>query len=102
MDDRLFLLEGYRILSSNLPDNKVWAYGSSIKATAHEGRGPGLVLWAAELAPIPASRMEALREADSPIIVDVQDWVRMPGSFRQDVLADHVTFRRRSHDGNGD
>ena len=102
MDDRLYLPERYRrevdrIFSTTMPNMEVWAYGSRVNGTAHEASDLDLVLRAPGLAPIPASRMEALREAfresNIPIIVDVHDWSRIPESFRQEILTDHMTLR---------
>lgn len=95
MDDRLYLPERYRreadrILGTNMPNMDVWVYGSRVNGTAHEASDLDLVLRAPGLGPIPASRMEALREAfresNIPIIVDVHDWSRLPGTFRQEIL----------------
>ena len=107
MDDRLDLPERYRcevgrILSTTIPSMEVWAYGSRVNGTAHEASDLDLVLRAPGLAPISASRIEAVRESfresNIPIIVDIHDWSRIPESFRQEILSGHMTLRSTDAD----
>ncbi len=68
---------------------EVWAYGSRVQGTAHEGSNLDLVVRTADLQPLPpgvlARLREQLRESNLPIPVDVADWGTLPESFRQKV-----------------
>ena len=101
MSDRLSLPSRYRrqveeILRENMPRVEAWAYGSRVNGTSHEASDLDLALRAPGLRPIPSVDMEALREAfresSIPIIVDVHDWSRLPGSFHNEIERDYVSL----------
>lgn len=68
---------------------EVWAYGSRVQGTAHEGSDLDLVVRTADLQPLPpgvlACLRAQLRESNLPILVDVADWGTLPESFRQNI-----------------
>ncbi|MCM2359610.1 MAG: nucleotidyltransferase domain-containing protein [Geobacteraceae bacterium] len=78
-----------RLLALHLPEAEVWAYGSRINGTAHEGSDLDLVVRNPADLEKPfqdlSGMREALAESDLPILVDVLDWARIPESFRQEI-----------------
>lgn len=79
-----------QLLAEYLPDAEVWAYGSRVNGTAHEGSDLDLVVRNPVDLSQPQPDMSALREAFSesnlPILVDLLDWARIPESFRQEIV----------------
>lgn len=77
---------------------EVWAYGSRVTGTAHDGSDLDLVILDRNLKEIPIdvfiSLKEKIRESNIPILVDLFDWARLPESFHYNIEADHeVLFR---------
>jgi predicted nucleotidyltransferase len=79
-----------QLLAEYLPDAEVWAYGSRVNGTAHEGSDLDLVVRNPADLSHPQPDMSELREAFSesnlPILVDLLDWARIPESFRQEIV----------------
>lgn len=71
----------------------VWAYGSRVDGTAHEGSDLDLVIRTVDLSPLPAEILadlkEQIRESTIPILVDLFDWARLPISFHRNIEARH-------------
>lgn len=83
-------LESVRhLLAIHLPEAEVWAYGSRVSGTSHEGSDLDLVVRNPADLNSPFQDLNGLREAlaesDLPILVDVLDWARIPESFRQEI-----------------
>ena len=79
---------------------EVWAYGSRVDGSAHEGSDLDLVIRTPDLAPLPFEKYAILREkiTDStiPILVDIWDWARLPDGFHQNILEQYeVLFDNR-------
>jgi predicted nucleotidyltransferase len=78
-----------RLLAVHFPDAEVWAYGSRVSGTAHEGGDLDLVV----RNPADFSRpfedldelREAFRESDLLILVDLLDWARVPESIGREI-----------------
>lgn len=79
-----------RILATHLPDAEVIAYGSRVTGTAHDGSDLDLVARNRHNPLLQAGNLGAVREAFSesnlPILVDIQDWSRIPDSFREEIV----------------
>lgn len=77
------------LLAVHVPDAEVWAYGSRVQGTAHDGSDLDLVIRnTLEIGKPQAdlnSLREALRESGLPILVDVLDWARIPESFQREI-----------------
>ena len=79
-----------QLLAAHLPDAEVWAYGSRVQGTAHEGSDLDLVVRnpndlskpQPDLSPL----KEALRESRLPILVDILDWALIPESFQNEIM----------------
>ncbi|MDE0210429.1 MAG: nucleotidyltransferase domain-containing protein, partial [Boseongicola sp.] len=93
MNNRLVLPTRHRrvveeLLREYVPEAEVWAYGSRVSGHSHDGsdldlvvRGPGLQPLGAELVDL----IEALRESNIPILVQVHDRASLPHSFRRQI-----------------
>jgi predicted nucleotidyltransferase len=85
-----------RILDRHVPDAEVWAYGSRVTGRAHEGSDLDLVIRTGGNGSPSAALgrlRQALSESDLPILVDVQDWDRIPGAFRREIEKSYVVVR---------
>jgi uncharacterized protein len=85
------------LLAKHTAGAEVWAYGSRVNGRSHDGSDRDLVVrnppdlnqgfrglvWL----------REALAESDLPILVDVQDWARLPGEMRREVERAHVVLQ---------
>lgn len=101
MTDRLHLPSRYRqeieaLLRKHIPGVDVWAYGSRVNGQSHDGSDLDLVLRGPSLGPIPPDALRALKNAlhDSnvPILIEAQDWARLPESFHREIERDYVTL----------
>ncbi|MFA7239992.1 MAG: nucleotidyltransferase domain-containing protein [Sulfuricellaceae bacterium] len=90
------LQELLSILRTHVPQAEIWAYGSRVSGRAHEASDLDLVLRNPANPAIPMTGLPALREALSesrlPILVDVQDWARIPATFRREIEQAHVVL----------
>ncbi len=72
---------------------EVWAYGSRVDGTAHEGSDLDLVLVAQDGTQVPMDILQDLREKISesniPILVDLFDLARLPASFQSNIKSSH-------------
>lgn len=82
------------LLARYLPNVSVWVYGSRINGEAHEASDLDIVLRSHDLKPIPSPELnaflEAVRESNIPILIDVHDWARLPSSFHAAILNNHI------------
>jgi uncharacterized protein len=72
---------------------EVWAYGSRVNGTAHEGSDLDLVIRTPNLnkldVAIYLNLKEKIQESNIPIVVELFDWARLPESFHKNILAQH-------------
>ncbi len=77
------------LLAVHVPDAEVWAYGSRVQGTSHDGSDLDLVVRNPLEIGTPQADLyslrEALRESGLPILVDVLDWARIPESFQREI-----------------
>ncbi len=94
MTSRLDLPDRWRLqlealLAEYVPDVEVWAYGSRVNGKNHDASDLDLVLRGPNLEPIPLEQLakleEALEESNIPILIDIQDWTRIPESFHTEI-----------------
>ena len=104
MTETLFLREKDRsaildLLARYLPEVTGWAYGSRVNGEAHDASDLDIVLRSPDLSPIPLEALrdfiDALRESNIPILVEVRDWARLPESFQQEILRGYAVLERR-------
>ena len=76
----------------------MWAYGSRINASGHDGSDLDLVLRHPNNVPVEPRRFfalkNALEESELPILVDVLDWARLPETFRREIERAYVIVQR--------
>lgn len=98
-----------RILAVHVPDAEVWAYGSRVNGTGHEGSDLDLVLRNPSKlqTPVPgrAALLTALKDSNLTMLVDVFDWASLPENFQRNIERQYVVIQEggravpRSHDG---
>ncbi len=88
------------ILAQHVPELEVWAYGSRLGGTSHEGSDLDLVVIAPQGSPVSSVRLGALidafRESSLPIRVDIHDWARLPAAFRLEIQRSHQVVKPAS------
>lgn len=75
---------------------EVWAYGSRVSGTAHDGSDLDLVIRSRDGKKLPIDILmglkEKIRDSNVPILVDLFDWARLPESFHKNIEACHEVF----------
>lgn len=88
------------LLATHLPQIEVWAYGSRINGSGHDGSDLDLVL-----RPPPPGRIDraalgalrdALEESKLPILVDMLEWTALPEGFQREIERAHITVQART------
>ena len=106
LNNNMLLKEKHRKLLEQLFSTvefpvEVWAYGSRVSGTAHEGSDLDLVLRSADLKKLPAEVFaevkEKIQESNIPILVEVFDWARLPESFHQNILRQYEVLFSNLH-----
>ncbi len=84
-----------RILSKQLPEYDVYAYGSRV--TGKAGKSSDLDLAVMTESPLETMRMadlrEAFRESDLPFKVDIADWAGIKENFRSIICQNRVRIQ---------
>ncbi len=101
MTDRLDLPLRYRhmaetLLREHVPNAEVWAFGSRISGESHEGSDLDLVLRSPTLEPLGTAfteLVEAFRESNIPILVQICDWATLSESFRKEIARDYSVLQ---------
>ena len=74
--------------SANVP-MEVWAYGSRVNGSAHEGSDLDLVVRSENLAKLDPDVFfeikDKIRESNIPILVELLDWARIPENFKEGI-----------------
>lgn len=72
---------------------EVWAYGSRIDGTAHEGSDLDLVIRTKNLSSLPlnvfADICEQIKDSNIPILVELRDWAMLPENFLRNIEKNH-------------
>ncbi|WP_395946463.1 nucleotidyltransferase domain-containing protein [Caedibacter taeniospiralis] len=76
---------------------EIWAYGSRVDGSAHDGSDLDLVIRTKNLAPLNALMLQAFKDAiqtsNIPILVQVLDWARIPQSFHSNILKNYAVLK---------
>lgn len=68
---------------------EVWAYGSRVNGTAHEGSDLDLVVRSEDLTRLDIDILfeikDKIRESNIPVLVELLDWARIPASFQSNI-----------------
>ena len=79
-----------QLLAVHLPDAEVWAYGSRVQGTCHQGSDLDLVARnpsdLSQPQPDLSILREAITESSIPILVEILDWARIPETFRREIV----------------
>lgn len=91
--EQIFLDEIKSIIKQIYPKAVVWAYGSHIDGTAHEGSDLDLVIkdygqkdaYLFEL-------KEALQESNIPFLIDIFEFDKLPENFQKEIKKRYVVL----------
>jgi predicted nucleotidyltransferase len=88
--DRKRLVDIFSTVPSSF---EVWAFGSRVDGSAHDGSDLDLVIRTSDLSKLDYSVFTTLkvkiRESNIPIVVELFDWARLPTSFQKNILELH-------------
>lgn len=91
------LAEIIKVLNAHVPDMNVWAFGSRVNGTAHEGSDLDLVIINPVNPELPQTNLAELSGAFSdsniPISIDVLDWALIPESFKEEIKKQYLVVR---------
>jgi predicted nucleotidyltransferase len=86
-----------RLLAEHTPQAEVWAFGSRINGTGHEGSDLDIVLRnSADLKHSTEGYFElkeAMQESSLPILIEMHDWAHIPASFHAEINRHHVVLQ---------
>lgn len=72
---------------------ELWAYGSRVDGSAHEGSDLDLVIRTNDGQPLAIDELmafkDALQDSTIPILIQTHDWARIPESFHRNIMACH-------------
>lgn len=85
------------LLARHVPEAEVWAYGSRVCGTGHEGSDLDLVLrHPNDLTQDVAGwheLKEALQESSLPMLVEIHLWARLPVAFHGEIERQHLVIQ---------
>jgi predicted nucleotidyltransferase len=85
------------LVKKHLAEAEVWAYGSRVNGGGHDGSDLDLVVRNPADLGRPQKNIyrlrDALSESNLPLLVEVQDWARIPEDFRREIERQHVVIR---------
>lgn len=86
-----------RVLAEHTPQVEVWAFGSRINGTGHEGSDLDIVLRnPTDLKQSTEGYFElneALQESSLPILIEMHDWAHLPVSFHTEISRRYVVLQ---------
>ena len=75
---------------------EIWAYGSRVDGTAHDGSDLDLVILTPGNKKLPIELLteikEKIKESNIPVLVQIFDWARLPKSFYDNISKNHETL----------
>lgn len=82
-----------KVIKKIYPNSVVWAYGSRVDGSAHEGSDLDLVIkdFGAPKGNINQVR-EAFTESNIPILIDIRYWGDLPSSFQEEILKKYLVI----------
>jgi len=87
------LEELINIFKTNYPNSVIWAYGSRIKGTAHEGSDLDLVIvdYGQDKNDY-LELTEIINQSNIPFLIDIFELKRLPHSFQEEIKRDYVVL----------
>jgi uncharacterized protein len=72
---------------------EIWAYGSRVNGSAHDGSDLDLVMITPTREKVPVDILmelkDKIRNSNIPILVELFDWARLPESFHNNIVTCH-------------
>ncbi len=91
------------LLAAHVPAAEVWAYGSRVSGSAHEGSDLDLVLrHPQDLARDAEGRLElkeSLQNSMLPMLVEIHLWPRLPAAFHAEIERAYVVLQQAETQG---
>jgi uncharacterized protein len=85
------------LLNTHTPQAQVWSYGSRVNGKSHEGSDLDLVLRnpydLSQDVPGWSELKQELQDSNLPMLVDVQQWSRLPQAFHANIEARYVCLQ---------
>lgn len=85
------------LLAEYVPQAEVWAFGSRINGTGHEGSDLDVVVRnPTDLKQSTKSYFElkeAIQESSLPMLVELHDWAHLPASFHAEISRRYVVLQ---------
>lgn len=86
-----------RLLAEHTPQAEVWAFGSRINGTGHEGSDLDIVLrnptGLKQSTEGYFELKEVLQESRLPILIEMHDWAHLPASFHTEISRRYVVLQ---------
>lgn len=99
--DKQFLLD---IFSSSPIPIEVWAFGSRVSGTAHDGSDLDIVIRTPGLKPLNlevyAEITSKIKNSNIPILVELKEWTMLPESFHKNIEAKYEVLFDGIHQDN--
>lgn len=94
---KLFLKDKHLEIIKNIfceicPNSTVYAYGSRINGSAHEGSDLDLAVVRGDGDANVSELVEAVKESDLPFLVDIFELKALPETFQQEVLKNNIVI----------
>ena len=90
MLEQKYLKELKKIFQQIIPDAQVWAYGSRVDGTAHDGSDLDIaVVGTGDITKLKT----AIQESNIPFLVDVVKFENLPESFQKEILKKYVVLK---------
>jgi predicted nucleotidyltransferase len=81
------------IFSSSPIPIEVWAFGSRVNGTAHDGSDLDIVIRTKGLKPLPlevyAEITSKIKNSNIPILIELREWTRLPETFYKNITANY-------------
>lgn len=94
------------LLARHVPEAEVWAYGSRVSGTGHEGSDLDLVLRHPQDLKLDVENWvelkEALQESRLPMLVEIHLWSRLPAAFHDEIERQYVVLQEGGGTRSGD
>ncbi len=89
------------VLSRNIPDREVWAFGSRVTGTAKSYSDLDLAILGETAMParIHNQLIEAFQESDLPVRVDIVEWSALVPAFRERIRQNHLVIQTGDDQG---
>lgn len=82
------------IFHTYCPEAEIWAYGSRINGTSHDGSDLDLVVKSFNRSDVFLYELKKLiNESNIPFLVDINEFDKLPWAFQQEILKNYVIIK---------